>query len=83
MSITGAKKDDSSAGTLARDTYLKKIRDLDLATPLMVGFGLSSKRDLESIAKHAAGGIIGSAFIKAIDTPQYLSAAESFLKSLF
>lgn len=60
-STTGSKSINSQALE-----YLKKNQ---LQTPVMVGFNIKTKQDLESVSKYANGGIIGSAFIQAISEP--------------
>jgi tryptophan synthase alpha chain len=60
-SITGSGNDLSGI-----DSYLKKITGYQLKNPLLVGFGISDKYSFDSVCKYANGGIIGSAFIKAI-----------------
>ena len=60
-SITGTEKDFSAV-----ETYLKRLIDMKLENPLLVGFGISDRKSFESVCKHANGAIIGSAFVKAI-----------------
>jgi len=47
--------------------YFKRIQDMKLRVPTVTGFGISNKASLEQASRYAAGGIIGSAFVKAID----------------
>ncbi|MFH0842564.1 MAG: tryptophan synthase subunit alpha, partial [Bacteroidota bacterium] len=60
---TGAinKFDDSQI------TYFKKVNDLKLKTPRMIGFGISNKGTFIQACNYANGAIIGSAFIRALD----------------
>jgi tryptophan synthase alpha chain len=60
-SITGSGKDFSSI-----ETYLQKLQTYELKNPLLVGFGISDKQSLDTVCKYASGGIIGSAYIKAL-----------------
>ncbi len=46
--------------------YLKRIEKMNLKTPRMVGFGISDNDALTMVNQYADGGIVGSAFIKAI-----------------
>lgn len=50
-----------------RDSYLERLDNLNLKNPILLGFGISSKESLAYAQKHCAGGIIGSAFIRALD----------------
>ena len=61
-STTGSQE---GFGTEQTD-YFKRIADMDLRTPQVVGFGIRSKEDFDGATTHAKGAIIGSAFIKAI-----------------
>ncbi|MEZ4686010.1 MAG: tryptophan synthase subunit alpha [Bacteroidia bacterium] len=51
---------------LEESGYLKGLKNLGLNHPVMVGFNISTAADLALVHRHAAGGIIGSAFIKEI-----------------
>ena len=44
----------------------QRIKNLCKETPLMLGFGISSKSDIEKAHLHCDGAIIGSAYIKSI-----------------
>jgi tryptophan synthase alpha chain len=58
---TGTKK-----GIFGAEDYLKRIRCLQLKSPVLVGFNIASPEDFQFANKYANGGIIGSAFIKHI-----------------
>lgn len=68
---------DSSIQTEA----IKKIRDLKLQNPLIIGFGIKNKADFSAACKLGNGAIIGSAFINMIsgsadlqkDIPDFIS----------
>jgi tryptophan synthase alpha chain len=62
-STTGAQ---SGFGHTQQD-YFKRIADLNLKNPQIVGFGISNKETFVQATTHAKGAIIGSAFIKYID----------------
>ena len=47
--------------------YFKKVNDLKLRTPRMIGFGISNKETFQQSGNYSRGGIIGSAFINALD----------------
>lgn len=61
-SITGAK------GKFSADqiSYFKKIQSLELSTPNLIGFGISDEQTFNEACQYAKGGIIGSAFVKAL-----------------
>ena len=60
-STTGGDKD-----FLLSDSYLQKLEQLQLKNPVLVGFGIKDKQSFDTATKYAAGGIIGSAYIKAL-----------------
>jgi tryptophan synthase alpha chain len=59
-STTGAK---SGFGDIQQN-YFKRISDLNLKNPQIVGFGISNKETFLQATAYAKGAIIGSAFIK-------------------
>ena len=46
--------------------YFKRIADLNLKNPQIVGFGIKDNETFTQATKHQKGAIIGSAFIKFI-----------------
>jgi tryptophan synthase alpha chain len=63
--------------------YLSKLRDLHIKNPVLVGFGISNKQSFDAVCKLADGGIIGSAYIKALENSADINAAtKSFLSSI-
>jgi tryptophan synthase alpha chain len=62
-SITGAKGEISNQ----QIAYFKRIKNMDLQSKLIVGFGISDKSTFNTACTYANGAIIGSAFIKYID----------------
>ena len=71
---TGSDKDFDAV-----EVYLKKLQDMKLSNPVLVGFGIKDKQTFQSACKYANGAIIGTAFIKALkndvktDTRNFLS----------
>jgi len=64
----------SSSSTTGKDkkmddveAYLQRLKGLGLKNPVLVGFGIRDRESFESVCRHANGGIIGTAFIKAIE----------------
>lgn len=46
--------------------YFKKLQDMQLNNPVLVGFGIKDKTTFQSAAAYTNGAIIGSAYIKAL-----------------
>jgi tryptophan synthase alpha chain len=62
-STTGVDKNMVSLGT-----YLEKLTRLQLKNPVLVGFGIKDRRSFNDACQSANGAIIGTAFIKALET---------------
>ncbi len=60
---TGAQKDFDER----KQAYFKRIEDMQLRIPRMVGFGISNKQTFDAACEYAAGGIIGSRFVTLLD----------------
>lgn len=76
-SITGADKDFSSV-----ENYLKKLKAMNLNNPTLVGFGIKDKQTFQTACKYANGAIIGSAYIKAIESSNTEEATKKFLEGV-
>jgi tryptophan synthase alpha chain len=61
-SITGSDKDFSPV-----ETYLQRLKEMQLKNPILVGFGIKDKATFETASKYTNGAIIGSAYIKALE----------------
>ena len=59
---TGKDKDFSAV-----ETYLERLRNMNLKNPVMVGFGVKDKQTFASACKHANGAIIGTAFVRHLE----------------
>lgn len=46
--------------------YFQRVKAMDLQSPCLIGFGIHDHATYRQAADHAAGAIIGSAFIKAV-----------------
>lgn len=63
---TGAQQDFNEQ----KRAYFKRIEDMHLDNPLMVGFGISNKATFQAACEHAAGAIIGSRFVTLLEEEQ-------------
>lgn len=61
------------------EAYFSRIADLKLTNPTMIGFGISSKETFDKACKYANGGIIGTAFVKAIEAGNLDGNIEAFM----
>lgn len=62
-SATTGKQTDFTA----QETYFKKIKNMRLKNPVLIGFGIKDKDTFNLASSYAAGAIIGSAYIKALE----------------
>ena len=76
-SITGSDKDFSEV-----ETYLKRLKEMNLKNPVLVGFGIKDKTTFQAACKYANGAIIGSAYIKAIENSNTEEATKQFLQGV-
>lgn len=47
--------------------YFKKLQDMQLKNPILVGFGIKDRSTFQSACLYTNGAIIGSAYIKALE----------------
>lgn len=50
-----------------QESYFKKLQDMKLENPILVGFGIKDKSTFLTACKYTNGAIIGSAYIKALE----------------
>jgi len=56
---------------------------MKLKNPTLIGFGISNKQTFDSACKHSGGGIIGSAFVKALaENDSVVKAVETLISTL-
>jgi tryptophan synthase alpha chain len=65
-STTGAKQ----GFNVDNESYFKRLYDMKLSVPVLIGFGISNHTTFKQVCKYQAGGIIGSAFVKAIENTE-------------
>ncbi|WP_316809799.1 tryptophan synthase subunit alpha [Pedobacter heparinus] len=62
------------------EAYFSRIAGLKLKNPTMIGFGISSKETFDKACQYANGAIIGSAFVKALDTNNLKGSITTFMQ---
>ena len=78
-STTGAKEGIGKG----QENYFKRIKAMKLKNSLMIGFGISDHKTFSKACEYANGAIIGSAFIKAIDSKNDLKGnIKAFVKKV-
>lgn len=53
--------------------YFKRLQALNLSNPVLVGFGIRDKETFQAATRLSAGGIIGTAYIRAIEQSANIS----------
>lgn len=78
--ITGAQKDFDER----KQAYFRRIDDMHLRNPRMIGFGISNRQTFQAASAHAAGAIIGSKFVTLLEEAggNAEQAADLLLKAL-
>ena len=80
--VSSASVTGSTSG-FGEDTkaYFKRISDLDLNNPQIIGFGISDEKSFKEATEYANGAIIGSAFIKHLNKDG-INTIPDFVKSI-
>ncbi len=76
-SVTGSNSGFGDKQT----TYFKRIADLNLKNPQIVGFGINNSDTFKQATQYTKGAIIGSAFIKHL-TNNGVNTIGSFVKNI-
>ena len=78
-SITGAKGEFSSGQV----EYFKRLQQMKLKNPCLIGFGISNHQTFETVSRFAAGAIVGSAFVDLLKNSKDMNTdIRNFVKSL-
>lgn len=80
----------SSSATTGQDqnmdqvkAYLQRLSSMQLKNPILVGFGIRDHAGFMTVCEHAAGAIIGSAYIRALQGQvHYADATQKFIHSI-
>lgn len=77
-STTGSDKNMTDV-----NSYLQKLKNLQLRNSILVGFGIKDKQTFDAACLYANGAIIGSAFVKALEgSGNEEDSVKQFLKSV-
>ena len=65
------------------EEFLSNLKDLGLTKPYQIGFGISTKEDVEKAWSYANGAIIGSAFLRVITESNNIEqSVDQFIDSI-
>ncbi len=77
-SITGGQKD-----LQAQEGYFKRLKDMQLRNPVVVGFGIRDRATFQAATKHTDGAIIGTAYIDMLGKARdFRTETAEFLNSI-
>lgn len=62
--------------------YFERIEQMHLRTPRLIGFGIADADSFGTASRYAHGAIVGSAFIKSLQTPNPANGVAAFVASL-
>jgi tryptophan synthase alpha chain len=80
--VSSASVTGSQSGFGEKQThYFKRIADMNLKNPQIVGFGISDHKTFTQATSYAKGAIIGSAFIKHLKSKGIKHIAD-FVKNI-
>tara|TARA_X000000950_G_scaffold61216_1_gene74558 strand:+ start:12542 stop:13309 length:768 start_codon:yes stop_codon:yes gene_type:complete len=77
-SITGKRSDFSDE----QINYFKRIEDLKLINPKIIGFGISDKDSYRSACQYSNGAIIGTSFIKALSGNNLKKSIKNYISGI-
>jgi tryptophan synthase alpha chain len=81
--VSSASTTGSTSGiTEEMKGYFDRVNKMGLKIPRLIGFGIKDKETFNEASQYANGAIIGSAFIRAIDTEKPTEGATNFLKQV-
>jgi len=61
------------------EDYFSRVAALNLKNPTMIGFGISDQASFEKAAQYANGAIIGTAFVKALNSDNLEENVRTFM----
>ena len=82
MVSSAATTGGSWEGSEERIGYLKRVDQMNLKTPKMVGFGISDHAALKLVNQYTDGAIVGSAFLRALDPDKLEQSVKDFVSMM-
>lgn len=80
-STTGSSQ--NTANVKDQEAYFKKLQQMNLTNPVLVGFGIKDKDSFDAACKYTNGAIIGSAYIKALhNTANITDTTKDFINGI-
>jgi len=80
--VSTASTTGSNQSITAAKNYLERIMALNVKHPIMVGFNIATREDVEFVHQIANGAIIGSAFIRALQSNDLSTSINQYIQSI-
>ncbi|MES2375857.1 MAG: tryptophan synthase subunit alpha [Bacteroidota bacterium] len=77
-SITGGSLNVSDS----IEAYYTRVKAMGLKNPTIIGFGISDNATFTKACQYANGAIVGSKFVKLLETGNYLDQIPAFINSI-
>lgn len=77
-STTGKNLDINTSA----EAYYSRIRKMELKNPTIIGFGIHDLASFSKAAEYTRGAIVGSAFVKFLDTPDAIKRIPEFVATI-
>lgn len=72
--VSSSSTTGNTKGIRDQQAYFKKLQDMNLANPVLVGFGIKDKQTFDAACAYTHGAIIGSAYINALKNSNDIAA---------
>lgn len=81
--VSSSSTTGNANAVLKNENYLNRLASLELKNPVFIGFGIKNKSDFENVTEKAAGGIIGTAFVKILlENADWEQKSTDFIRSI-
>lgn len=64
------------------EDYFRRVKALELRSPVIVGFGISDQESFERSVSYTDGAIVGSAFVRHLENDPELRNVETFIRKI-
>jgi tryptophan synthase alpha chain len=63
-------------------SYFERISEMELQQPILTGFGISNRDTYEAACRYTRGAIVGSAFVRHLESGNWREGIPAFLQSV-
>jgi tryptophan synthase alpha chain len=69
-------------GIAGQEAYFRRLQDMKLKNPVLVGFGIRDKKSFELACRYTSGAIIGTAYIKTFNENPVQETTRTFVEGI-